>query len=155
MDVWWMLRDMLGDHPLGFLLDYHASEDHDAAYMQRLIEKQTHRDLQWFFDDWVYRDRGLPDFRVDSVYPRPIVDGGYMVTISIEDLGDAGAEVPIILRTQSEEIIKRLEVHAKSKAAIRVQTASIPVEVVVNDGSVPESDITNNVFKVAPADTAK
>jgi hypothetical protein len=148
MNVWWMLRDMLGDHPLGFLLDYHASEDHDAAYMQRLIEKQTQRDLQWFFDDWVYRDRGLPDFRVDSVYPRPIVDGSYMVTITIENLGNAGAEVPIILRTQSEEIIKRLEVHAKSKSAIRVQTASIPIEVVVNDGSVPESDISNNVFKV-------
>ncbi len=148
MDVWWMLRDMLGDHPLGFLLDYHAGEDHDAAYMQRLIEKRTHRDLQWFFDDWVYRDRGLPDFRIDSVYPRPIVDGGYMVTISIENFGNAGAEVPIILRTQSEEIIKRLEVHAKSKAAIRVQTASIPLEVVVNDGSVPESDVSNHVFKV-------
>ena len=154
MAVWWMLRDMLGDHPLGFLLDYHASEDHDAAYMQRLIEKQTHRDLQWFFDDWVYRDRGLPDFRVDSVYPRPIVDGGYMVTITIENLGNAGAEVPIILRTQSEEIIKRLDVHANSKAAIRVQTASIPIEVVVNDGSVPESNVTNNVFKV-PAPEAK
>jgi hypothetical protein len=155
MDVWWMLRDMLGDHPLGFLLDYHASEDHDAAYMQRLIEKQTHRDMQWFFDDWVYRDRGLPDFRVDSVYPRPIVDGGYMLTITIENLGNAGAEVPIILRTPSEEIIKRLEVHAKSKAAIRVQTASIPTEVVVNDGSVPESDVSNNVFKVPQPDAVK
>lgn len=155
MDVWWMLRDMLGDHPLGFLPDYHASEDHDAAYMQRLIEKQTHRDLQWFFDDWVYRDRGLPDFRVDSVYPRPIVDGGFMVTVTIENLGNAGAEVPIILRTQSEEIIKRLEVHAKSKAAIRVPTSSIPVEVVVNDGSVPESDVSNNVFKVPQPDAAK
>lgn len=155
MAVWWMLRDMLGDHPLGFLLDYHASEDHDSAYMQRLIEKQTHRDLQWFFDDWVYRDRGLPDFRVDSVYPRPIVDGGYMVTITIENLGNAGAEVPIILRTQSEEIIKRLEVHGKSKAAIRVQTTSIPSEVVVNDGSVPESDIGNNVFKVPAPNTAQ
>jgi hypothetical protein len=155
MDVWWMLRDMLGDHPLGFLPDYHASEDHDAAYMQRLIEKQTHRDLQWFFDDWVYRDRGLPDFRVDSVYPRPIVDGGFMVTVTIENLGNAGAEVPIVLRTQSEEIIKRLEVHAKSKAAIRVPTASIPVEVVVNDGSVPESDVSNNVFKVPQPDAAK
>jgi len=153
MDVWWMLRDLLGDHSLGFLLDYHASEDHDTAYMQRLIEKQTHRDLRWFFDDWVYRDRGLPDFRVDSVYPRPIVDGGYMVTITIENLGNAGAEVPIILRTASEEIIKRLEVHAQSKAAIRVQTASIPFEVVVNDGSVPESDISNNVFKVPAPDT--
>jgi hypothetical protein len=155
MDVWWMLRDMVGDHPLGFLHDYHASEDHDAAYMQRLIEKQTHRDLQWFFDDWVYRDRGLPDFRVDSVYPRPIVDGGFMVTVTIENLGNAGAEVPIILRTQSEEIIKRLEVHAKSKAAIRVPTASIPVEVVVNDGSVPESDVSNNVFKLPQPDAAK
>ena len=155
MDVWWMLHDMLGDHPLGFLVDYHASDDHDAAYMQRVIEKQTHRDLQWFFDDWVYRDRGLPDFRVDSVYPRPIVNGGYMVTITIENLGNAGAEVPIILRTQSEEIIKRLEVHAKSKAAIRVPTSSIPVEVVVNDGSVPESDVSNNVFKVPQPDAAK
>lgn len=148
MDVWWMLRDLLGDHPLGFLLDYHASDDHDAAYMQRLIEKQTHRDLQWFFDDWVYRDRGLPDFRVDSVYPRPLVEGGYMVTVTIENLGNAGAEVPIILRSATEEIIKRLEVHAKSKATTRVQTASIPLEVIVNDGSVPESDVSNNVFKV-------
>ena len=155
MDVWWMLRDMLGDHPLGFLLDYHASEDHDAAYLQRIIEKQTHRDLQWFFDDWVYRDRGLPDFRIDSVYSRPIVDGGYMVTITVENLGNAGAEVPIILRTQSEEIIKRLEVQAKSKATIRVQCASIPREVVVNDGSVPESDLSNNVFKVPQPDPAK
>jgi hypothetical protein len=78
-----------------------------------------------------------------------------MVTISIENLGNAGAEVPIILRTESEEIIKRLEVHAKSKAAIRVQTASIPVEVVINDGSVPESDVSNNVFKVPQPDAAK
>jgi hypothetical protein len=78
-----------------------------------------------------------------------------MVTISIENLGNAGAEVPIILRTQSEEIIKRLEVHANSKAAIRIQTASIPIEVVVNDGSVPESDVSNNVFKVPPPDAAK
>jgi hypothetical protein len=155
MGVWWMLRDMLGDHPLGFLVDYRASEDHDAAYMQRLIEKQTQRDLQWFFDDWVYRDRGLPDFRVDSVYPRPIVDGGYMVAITIENLGNAGAEVPIILRTESGDIIKRLEVHAKSKATIRVQTASLPLEVVVNDGSVPESDVSNNVFKVSQPNAAK
>ena len=155
MDVWWMLRDILGDHPLGFLLDYHAFDDHDAAYMQRLVEKQTHRDLQWFFDDWVYRDRGLPDFRVDSVYPRPLVDGGYMVTISIENLGNAGAEVPIILRTESGGIMRRLEVHAKSKAAIRVQTASVPLEVVVNDGSVPESDVSNNVFKVPQPDATK
>ena len=155
MDVWWMLRDMLDNPSLGVLLNYQATEDKDGNYMQRVIEKQTQRDLQWFFDDWVYRDRGLPDFRVDSVYSRPIVDGGFMVTITIENLGDAGSEVPVILRTESGEIIKRLEVHAKSKAAVRVQAASPPLEVVVNDGSVPESDISNNVFKVPPPDAVK
>jgi hypothetical protein len=155
MYVWWMLREMLANPSLGFLLDYHASEDKDGAYLQRVIEKRTERDLQWFFDDWVYRDRGLPDFRVDSVYPRPIVDGGYMVTVTIENLGEAGAEVPVILRMESGEIIKRLEVRAKSKAAVRIQTASIPQEVVVNDGSVPESDMSNNLFKVPTPDAAK
>ena len=154
MDVWWMLRDMLDNPSLGVLLNYHATEDKDGNYMQRVIEKETHRDLQWFFDDWVYRDRGLPDFRVNSVYSRPIVDGGFMVTITIENLGDAGAEVPVILRTESEEIIKRLVVQAKSKAAVRVQAASMPLEVVVNDGSVPESDVSNNVFKVPLPDAA-
>jgi hypothetical protein len=155
MDVWWMLRDMLGDPSLRALLNYHATEDKDGNYLQRVLEKQTQRDLQWFFDDWVYRDRGLPDFRVDSVYARPIVDGRYMVTITIENLGDAGAEVPVFLRTESEEIIKRLEVHARSKAAVRIETASAPQEVVVNDGSVPESDMSNNEFKVPPPDAAK
>jgi hypothetical protein len=155
MDVWWMLEDMLGNTLSGALLSYHANKDKDGNYLQRVIEKETQRDLQWFFDDWVYRDRGLPDFRVDSVYPRPIVDGGYMITVTIENLGGAGAEVPVILRTDSGEIIKRLEVRARSKAAVRVQSASIPHEVVVNDGSVPESDMSNNVFKVPPRDTAK
>ena len=155
MYVWWMLKDMLGSALSGALLSYHSSEDKDGNYLQRVIEKETQHDLQWFFDDWVYRDRGLPDFRVDSVYPRPIVDGGYMVTVTIENLGDAGAEVPVILRMESGEIIKRLEVRAKSKAAVRIQTATIPLEVVVNDGSVPESDMSNNLFKVPPPDAAK
>jgi hypothetical protein len=155
MYVWWMLKDMLGSALSGALLSYHSSEDKDGNYLQRAIEKETQHDLQWFFDDWVYRDRGLPDFRVDSVYPRPIVDGGYMVTVTIENLGDAGAEVPVILRLETGEIIKRLEVRAKSKAAVRIQTATIPQEVVVNDGSVPESDMSNNLFKVPTPDAAK
>jgi hypothetical protein len=156
MDVWWMLRAMLGNPAFGgALLNYRASEDKDGAYMQRLIEKETHRDLQWFFDDWVYRDRGLPDFRVDSVYARPIVNGGYIVTITIENLGNAGAEVPVTLRMEDGEVTRRLEVHAKSKAAVRIEAPTTPREVVVNDGSVPESDMSNNVFKVPPPEAAK
>ncbi len=148
MYVWWMLRDMTGGTPNGALLSYRAVEDKDPAYMQRLIEKESRRDLQWFFDDWVYHDRGLPDFRVESVYPRRISSTAYMVTVSVENLGEAGAEVPVTVHVAGGEVTKRLEVHGKSKNAIRIEVASAPVEVVVNDGSVPESDMSNNVYRV-------
>ena len=36
----------------------------------------------------------------------------------------------------------------KSNAVIRVEVPKPPEEIVVNDGSVPESDTTNNVFKI-------
>jgi hypothetical protein len=148
MYVWWMLKDMLGKLPVEALVNYRAAEDTDGAYLQRLIEKYSHHDLQWFFDDWVYRDRGLPDFRVDSVYPREIVGGGYMITITVENLGEAGAEVPVTLRIPSGDITRKLEVRGKSKASLRVEAPELPQEVVLNDGSVPESDVGNNSYKI-------
>jgi hypothetical protein len=154
--VWWMLRDIVGDLALKHALAaYHSDQDKEPSYMPRLIEGQSHRDLEWFFDDWVYRDRGLPDFRVESAYPRKLAAGGYLVTVTIENLGNAGAEVPIIMKFEGGEIRKRLEVRAKSKASIRIESAATPQEVIVNDGSVPESDMSNNSYKIAIADTGK
>ena len=68
--------------------------DTTPSYMQHLIEAQTKRDLEWFFDDWVYRDRGLPDFHVAAVYPWEACRKAHVVTVTVENLGDAGAEVP-------------------------------------------------------------
>ena len=156
MYVWWMLRDMVGDAALKKALSaYHSDQDRESSYLQHLIEAQTHRDLEWFFDDWVYRDRGLPDFRVESAYPRARVDGGSILTVTVDNLGDSGAEVPVTLRMEDGEVTKRVEVHAKSKAAVRFEANSSPREIVVNDGSVPESDMSNNAFKVPPVDAAK
>jgi len=153
MCVWWMLRDMLGDSALKkAIAAYKPEQDKDPSYMPRLISAQTPRDLEWFFDDWVYRDRGLPDFKVESAFARKTLDNAFVVAVTVDNLGTAGAEVPVIVKFASGEITKRLEVRAKSKATIRVETPSVPTEVVVNDGSVPESDLTNNVFKVATAD---
>jgi hypothetical protein len=149
MYVWWMLRDMVGEEALKrALAAYHADQDKQPSYVQRLIEAQGKRDLEWFFDDWVYRDRGLPDFRVDSAYPRQILGGTYMVTVTVENLGDAGAEVPVTLRVAGGEVTKRLEVRGKAKGVIRIEAPAIPQEVVVNDGSVPESDVGNNSLKL-------
>jgi hypothetical protein len=149
MYVWWMLRDMVGElNPA--LQSYRASEDQDPAYLERLIEPLARRDLGWFFEDWVYHDRGLPDFRVASVYPSPTGQGGYMVTVTVENLGSAGAEVPVTVRAQDGAASKRLEVRGKSKNSIRILVPSLPQEVVVNDGSVPESEVSNHVFEVQP-----
>ena len=149
MYVWWMLRDMAGEEALKkALAAYRPDQDKEPSYVQRLIEAQTKHDLEWFFDDWVYRDRGLPDFRVESAYPRPTVGGGYVVTVTVQNLGDAGAEVPVTVRMEGGEVTRRLEVHARSRASIRIEAAATPYEIVVNDGSVPESDMKNNTFTI-------
>lgn len=148
MDVWWMLRDMTGNDFTQALRAYQAGDDKDPSSMQKLLEQKSKRNLQWFFDDWVYHDRGLPDFRVTSVFSSTVKAGGYLVTVEIENLGSAGAEVPIILQTERGEVRRRLEVHGKSKASVRIETQSAPREVTVNDGSVPESDISNNTYKI-------
>lgn len=153
MFVWWMLRDMIGDDALKkALASYQPEQDNDPAYVEQLLAAQSKRNLQWFFDDWVYADRGLPDFHVESAYARAGVGGLYFVSVSIENLGNAGAEVPVVLRTEMGEVTRRLEVRAQSKTSIRFEIPSKPEQIVINDGSVPESDISNNTFKLSPPD---
>ena len=156
MCVWWMLRDMLGDQALKkALASYHPDQDKEPSYLPRLIQAQTQRDLEWFFDDWVYRDHGLPNFKVESAFTRKTLPEGYMLTITVDNLGAAGAEVPLTVKYAGGEVTQRLVVRGKSNAVIRVQTTKPPEEIVINEGSVPESDTGNNVFKIESDDAAK
>ena len=149
MFVWWMLHDMIGDAAIHkAITQYRMEEDKEPSYIERLLEAASGRNLNWFFNDWVYRDRGLPDFQITSVYPRENLKGGYMVTVSVENLGGAAAEVPIRLRTKEGEVTTRLEVRGKEKASARIEVRDRPLEVTVNDGSVPESDTNNNSFSI-------
>jgi hypothetical protein len=70
------------------------------------------------------------------------------ITITLENLGNAGAEVPFTVIFEGGEITKRIEVRAKSTATTRVELPGTASEIVVNDGSVPESDLTNNRFPI-------
>jgi len=149
MYVWWMLRDMVGDPALRrSLQSYRADQDHEASYMQRLVQRQSQRDLEWFFDDWVYRDRGLPDLQVESAYPRKLLAGEYVLTVTVKNTGDVRAEVPVAARAPQGEMSHRVQVPAKGKAVVRIRIPAMPVEAVVNDGSVPESDPNNNMLKI-------
>jgi len=152
-NVWWMLRELVGETALTAALHtYKAEDDKDAMYMQRLLEAQSHRDLTWFFDDWVYRDRGLPDFHVASVFSREVVGGGYMVTVTVENLGGAGAEIPVILKMTTKDAVEKIVVPGKSKASVRILAGSAPIKAVVNDGSVPESNTQNNEYVIESLD---
>jgi len=151
--VWWMLRDMIGDDALKQAIRKYRAEgdndkDKDPKYVEQLIESAAKRDLSWFFDDWVYQDRGLPDFHVQSVHPWKTEKGVQIVTVTLENLGNAGAEVPFTIMCEGGAITKRIEVRAKGTATTRVELPGTASEIVVNDGSVPESDLTNNVFQI-------
>jgi hypothetical protein len=149
MYVWWMLRDIVGESSFDSALrQYKAADDNSPTYMQKIIEAQAHRDLQWFFDDWVYHDRGLPDLRIASVYPSKLPSGGYMVTVTVENLGAVAAEVPVTLHLPTTNASERLLIPGKSKASLRIETPSMPQIATVNDGSVPESDMNNNEYKI-------
>jgi hypothetical protein len=151
--VWWMLRDMVGDGPLKQAIrNYRVEDDKDPKYVEKLIEAAAKRDLGWFFEDWVYQDRGLPEFHVQSVHPWQTDKGVRILTVTLENRGYAGAEVPFTVIFEGGEITTRLEVRARSTATTRVELAGVASEIRINDGSVPELDFTNNVFQI-PAPT--
>jgi hypothetical protein len=148
--VWWMLRDMIGDDALKLAIrKYRPHDDKDPKYVEQLIASASKRDLSWFFDDWVYHDRGLPDFRVQSAHPWTTDKGVQFVTVTLENLGNAGAEIPFTVSSGGGEVTNRIEVRAKSTATTRVQLPAAPSQIAINDGSVPESDLTNNVFRIS------
>ena len=147
--VWWMLRDMVGEKPFQqAVADYPFHPDTGPAYFEQLLEKSTGHNLDWFFNDWVYADKGLPEFHIVNVYSRRILQGGYLSAVTVENTGDAGAEVPIVVHTEAGDIVTRLELMAHDKATARIETNLAPSQVTVNDGSVPETDPSDNTFIV-------
>jgi hypothetical protein len=151
----WMLRDMLGDTAMqSALARYRPGLDKDPSYFQRLLQTSSKRDLEWFFDDWVYRDRGLPDFHVASAYVRPLLSEAtvknYLLTVTVENRGHAGAEVPVFVQTPSGEKTIRILVKAGENESGRLELPIVPGKITVNDGSVPEANTQNNVYDVPP-----
>jgi hypothetical protein len=139
--VFWMLRDMLGDTAMrAALANYRPEADKEPSYLQRLLQTSSHHDLEWFFDDWVYRDRGLPDFHVESAYARPLLEeanSSFLETVTIVNTGHAGAEVPVIVQSPSGDKVVRVLAKAGQKGVGRMEVPVAPDKVTVNDGSVP------------------
>lgn len=149
--VWFMLRDLVGDSQLSAAVHkYQASADTQPAYVQSLVEAQTSpkKSLENFFDDWVYKDKGLADFKIDSVYPRATLGENYLVTVTVENLGEAGANAIVLVQSDKGERAEHTWIPGKSKGVVRVSYPGVPHKAFVNDGSVPEWNLENNEFDI-------
>ncbi|HEX7157487.1 MAG TPA: M1 family aminopeptidase [Edaphobacter sp.] len=145
--VLWMLRSLAGDaalkHTLALYRDTVARnpKDEDAHLFQRLLEETSHKDLTWFFNDWVYRDRGLPDLSIVNVTPRDLSTAGrtsWLVAVEVRNDGYAAAEVPITVRSGKLTKTEYLRLPGRSTASTRILFEGVPEEVQVNDGTIPE-----------------
>ena len=143
--VLWMLRSLVGDDTLKKTLQAYRTDklDSDPKEFQRVLERTAKRDLAWFFDDWVYRDRGLPDLSIANVTPRALdkigdKGNGFLVSVEVKNDGGAAAEVPVTVRSGTLTSTQRLRIAGRSSASTRVVFEGTPDEVIVNDGGVPE-----------------
>ncbi len=156
-DVLWMLRNVVGDEALGKALQAYApAEEHEPSYFQTLLQKASNKDLEWFFDDWVYRDRGLPDLHIASAYWRPILNKNssgknYLVSVDVQNDSFCAAEVPVTVSSAFSSQARELLIPAHARAALRMLLDSKPEQVVVNDGSVPEIQSSHHQQAVVPA----
>lgn len=139
--VLWMLRDLAGEKQLSAALQaYNPAADTTPDYFQKLVEHASGKDLQWFFDNWVYHDRGLPDLSIASFHSSPAEhDGQYLVAIDIMNDGFAETDVPVTVRSQdSTTLTDHVLLPGKTKTIHRMLVQGQPTQVIVNDGTVPE-----------------
>jgi hypothetical protein len=154
--VFWMLRSIVGDDALAAALQSYdrAKETAQApSQLETLLEKSTKTDLHWFFADWVDADHGLPDISIENLFTSPQQAGNWLAAIHLANAGYTAVDVPITVRTDTISITQRIQIPARGKAIARIPIHGRPVEVRVNDGTVPETNADVHVTQVAPPST--
>jgi hypothetical protein len=155
--ILWMIKESSGDAALSAALracnpaeisDPNAIEL-SLSSLENLLEKPTgdpdHRDLSLLFADWVDADKGLPNLAIASVFPVSQPAGDWLVAVNVTNTGYASAEVPVTVRSADKSITHRLLVPARGKAVERILIDGKPLEVQVNDGTVPETQASVHV----------
>jgi hypothetical protein len=160
--VLWMLRDIVGEDNLKQAMQQYATSarrsprsDEDPHAFQQTLEQVAQKSLAWFFDDWVNRDRGLPDLSIVSVNARPLPGrggepDGSLIAVEVHNDGDAAAEVPVTVRSGKLTATERLRVLARSSASTRIVFQDTPQEIIVNDGTVPEVAASQHSKTIIP-----
>jgi hypothetical protein len=122
------------------------------SFEKLLEEAGDHRDLGWFFADWVDADKGLPDLSISGVFPTTAASGNWLVAVDLANSGYAAAEIPLTVRSNSASgqtsVTRRVLVPARGKVTERILVQGKPTEVQANDGTVPETEASVHVMNL-------
>jgi len=152
--VLWMLREVAGDQTLSAALRAYnpaadLGKDTGPSSFEKLLEQAgTRPNLSQFFADWVDADKGLPDLSIEGVFPSTPTPGSWLVAVNLANSGYVSAEVPVTVRSDTNSVTQRVLVPARGKAAQRILIQAKPIEVQVNDGTVPEIQASVHVTRL-------
>lgn len=154
--ILWMLRYLVGDDALGAALRASnaaaankevaaAPTDPPSSFQATLKTVAPGKKLDWLFADWIDADHGLPDFTIDKIFPNAVQSGNWLTSITISNAGYAGAQVSVTVRSATNNTTERVFVPALGSVTPRILVQGKPIEVQVNDGTVPETQATVHV----------
>ncbi len=157
--VLWMLRDLAGDPALSAALSTYvpaangpiANKNPDSGFEKLLEGAGAHRNLGWFFADWVDADKGLPDLSIAGVFPTVVSAGNWLVAVDLANNGYASAEIPVTVRSDLTSVTRRVLVPARGRATERILIQGKPTEVQANDGTVPETQASVHLTRLDDA----
>lgn len=149
--VFWMLRGIVGDKPLAAALKrYDPAQDTSPEYFEQLLEQTSGQKLDWFFNDWVNRDRGLPDLEIENITPsRGSGEDSYIVAVTVLNSGTAVADVPVTISSADATVTERMRIAPKGRATRRFLVHGRPLEAQVNDGTTPEIEASVHRKEIA------
>ena len=139
--VFWMLRGIAGDKPLAAALQqYDAAQDKSSDSFEHVLEQTSGQKLDWFFNDWVNRDRGLPDLSIEAITPsRGSGEDNFIVAVTVANTGTAVAVVPVTITSADGKVTAEMRIEAGGRATRRFLVHGRPQQVQVNDGTTPET----------------
>jgi Peptidase family M1 domain len=144
--VFWMLRGIVGDKPLAAALEQYgttqdAKQDQSSDDFQHLLERASNQKLDWFFNDWVNRDRGLPVLNIEAITPsKGSTENSYIIAVTVSNAGTAVADVPVTLYSTDATVTERMRIEPKGRTTRRFLVHGRPQQVQVNDGTTPETE---------------
>ena len=140
--VFWMLRGIAGDKPLAAALEqYDAAQDKSSDSFEHVLERTSGQKLDWFFNDWVNRDRGLPDLSIEAITPsRGSGEDNFIVAVTVANSGTAVAAVPVTITSVDATVTAEMRIEAGGRATRRFLVHGRPQQAQVNDGTTPETE---------------